>query len=56
MKFSIELQVCCLLQDTQQVQYDEYDGDNDQSMDPAARLREAWADVPTEKAEQPQDY
>jgi len=37
------------------VQYDEYDGDNDQCMDPTAGLREAWADSATEKAEQPQD-
>ena len=56
MGFSIETQVCCRLQDTQQVQYDEYDVDNDQSMDPTARLREAWTDAPAEKAEQPQDY
>jgi hypothetical protein len=40
-----------------QVQYDEYDGDNDQNMNPTAGLREPWADVPTEKAKQPQnDY
>jgi len=39
----------------QQVQYDEYDGDNDQRMDPTAGLWEPWADIPTEKAEQPQD-
>ena len=38
-----------------QVQYDEYDGDNDQSVNPTACAREAWADVSTEKAEQPQD-
>jgi hypothetical protein len=36
------------------VQYDEYDGDNDQRVNPSAGLREAWADVSTEKAEQPQ--
>ena len=38
-----------------EAQYDEYDGDNDQCMDPAAGLREPWIDVPAEKAEQPQD-
>jgi hypothetical protein len=36
--------------DPQQFQNDEDDGDNDQSMDPAACLREAWAYAPTEKA------
>jgi hypothetical protein len=39
-----------------EVQYDEYDGDNDQSMNPTACFREAWTNVPAEKAEQPQDY
>jgi hypothetical protein len=34
-----------------QTQYDEYDGDNEQSMDPTAGLWEARAYVPTEKAE-----
>jgi len=38
-----------------EVQYDEYDGDNDQSVNPTAGLWEPWTDVPTEKAEQPQD-
>jgi hypothetical protein len=38
------------------VQYDEYDGDYDQSMDPTACFREAWAYVSTQKAEQPQYY
>jgi hypothetical protein len=38
------------------VQYDEYDGDNDQSVDPIAGGRDAWTYVPTEKAEQPQYY
>jgi hypothetical protein len=36
------------------MQYDEYDGDNDQNMDPTACLRKPWTYVPTEKAEQPQ--
>jgi len=35
----------------EQLQYDEYDGDNDQSMNPTAGLRESWTDVPAEKAE-----
>jgi hypothetical protein len=39
-----------------QVQYDQYDGDDDQSMNPTAGLREPGTDVPAEKAEQPQDY
>ena len=39
-----------------EVQYDEYDGDNDQKVDPTPGAREAWAYVPTEKAEQPQYY
>jgi hypothetical protein len=38
------------------VQYDEYDSDNDQKVNPTAGLREAWTYVPTEKAEQPQYY
>jgi hypothetical protein len=40
----------------QKAQNNQYDGDNDQRMDPTAGLREAWADATTEKAEQPQDY
>jgi hypothetical protein len=36
------------------VQDDEYDGDNDQNVNPIAGFREAWTDSPTEKAEQPQ--
>ena len=40
----------------QKVQYDQYDHDDDQNMDPTACFREAWTYVPTEKAEQPQDY
>ena len=39
-----------------QTQYDEYDGDNEQSMDPTAGLWDARAYVPTEKAESPQNY
>jgi len=38
------------------MQYDEYDGDNDQCVNPTAGARESWAYVPTEKAEQPQYY
>jgi len=34
-----------------QAQYDEYDGDNDQSMNPIAGAWEAWTYIPTEKAE-----
>jgi hypothetical protein len=37
-----------------QGQYDEYDGDNDQKMDPTAGARKAWAYVPAQKAKQPQ--
>ena len=39
-----------------QFQYDEYDGDNDQKVDPTASAREAWTYVPTEETEQPQYY
>jgi hypothetical protein len=35
------------------VQYDQYDGNYDQSMDPTASTRDARTDVPAEKAEQP---
>jgi len=35
----------------EQLQYDEYDGDHDQRMNPTACLRESWTDVPAEKAE-----
>jgi hypothetical protein len=38
------------------VQHDQYDGNNEQGMNPTTRLREAWTDAPTEKAEQPQDH
>jgi hypothetical protein len=41
------------LQNPKEMQYDEYDGDNDQSMDPIAGAREAGTYIPTEKAEQP---
>jgi hypothetical protein len=44
------------LYNTEKMQYDKYYGDNDQNVDPTAGLREAWTDVPAEKAEQPQDY
>jgi len=35
----------------EEVQYDEYDGNYDQSMDPITGLREPWTYVPAEKAE-----
>jgi hypothetical protein len=38
------------------MQYDEDDGNNDQSMNPTTCLREAGTYITTEKAEQPQDY
>jgi hypothetical protein len=38
------------------VQHDEYDGNDEQSMDPTACLRETWTDTPTEKAEKSQDH
>ena len=44
------------LYDPQQVQSNEYDGDNDQNMDPTACLRETRTYVPPEKAKQPQYY
>jgi hypothetical protein len=44
------------LKHPKEVQYDENDGDNEQSMNPIPGAREAWTYVPTEKAEQPQDY
>jgi hypothetical protein len=37
------------------MQYDKYDDDYDQNVNPAAGSREAGTDVRTEKAEQPQD-
>jgi hypothetical protein len=39
-----------------QVQDHEDDRNNDQSVNPTSGFREAWTDVPTEIAEQPQDY
>jgi hypothetical protein len=36
-----------------QTQYDEYDGNYEQSVDPTAGLWDARAYVPTEKAESP---
>jgi hypothetical protein len=36
-----------------ELQQDEYDGDNDQNVNPAAGARKAWTDVPAEKAKQP---
>jgi len=39
-----------------QLQYDEYDGDNEQRVNPTACLRESWTYVPPEKSEQPQYY
>jgi len=45
-----------VLQHTKKVQYDEYDSDYNQGVDPAAGLWEAWTYVPAEKAEQPQYY
>jgi hypothetical protein len=44
------------LDDPQQVQNNEDDGNDDQGVDPTACLRDAGADVRTQKAEQPQDY
>jgi hypothetical protein len=44
------------LHDPQQVQYDKYDGNYEQGMNPTACLREAWNYASTEKAEQPQDH
>jgi len=35
------------------MQYDEYDRDNDQRMDPTASARDSLTDVSTEKAEHP---
>jgi hypothetical protein len=36
-----------------EAQYDQYDRDNDQSVDPISGLREVWTYIPTEKAKQP---
>jgi hypothetical protein len=38
-----------------QMQYQQNDGNNDQRMDPIAGARHSWADIPAQKAEQPQD-
>jgi hypothetical protein len=39
-----------------EIQNHEDDRNNDQRVNPTSGFREAWADVPTEIAEQPQDY
>jgi hypothetical protein len=39
----------------QKGQNNQYDGNNDQGMDPTAGLREPWTDSAAEKAQQPQD-
>ena len=39
----------------QKVQYDQYDDDHDQDVNPIAGAWEAWTYVSTQKAEQPQD-
>jgi len=39
-----------------QIQDHEDDRNYDQSVNPTSGFREAWTDVPTEIAEQPQDY
>jgi hypothetical protein len=44
------------LYDPQQAQYDKYDGNNEQRMNPTACLGETWNYAPAEKAEQPQDH
>ena len=41
--------------DPKQMQYDEDHSDDNQNMDPTSGLGEVRADVPTKKAEQPQD-
>jgi len=43
------------LNDPQQIQNDEDNGKNKQSVDPPACFWETWAYVRTQKAEQPQD-
>jgi hypothetical protein len=42
------------LRHPKQFQYDEYDNDNDQNVNPTASARKTWTYVPTKKAEQPQ--
>jgi hypothetical protein len=44
------------LDDIKQLQHDEDQGNYEQRVNPIAGLRETWANVPTEKAEQPQNY
>jgi hypothetical protein len=44
------------LNDIQQLQDDEDQSNNDQRMNPTTGLREPWTNIPTEKAEQPQNY
>lgn len=39
-----------------ELQHQEYDGDNDQRVNPTTCLRKPWAYIPTEKAEKPQYY
>jgi hypothetical protein len=39
------------LQHSKEAQYDEYDGNYDQSVDPIAGAREPWTYIPAEKAE-----
>jgi hypothetical protein len=39
---------------SKQVQHNEDDGDDDQSVNPTPRLWKPWTYTPTEKAEQPQ--
>jgi hypothetical protein len=43
------------LNHSKQVQYDKYDRNNDQRMDPSAGAGESWAYVTTEKAQQPKN-
>ena len=38
-----------------ELQYDEYDNDNNQNVNPITGARHPGTDVPTQKAEQPQD-
>jgi hypothetical protein len=37
----------------EEVQYKQYDSNNNQGVNPAAGLREAWADISAKKAQQP---
>jgi len=41
------------LQHPQQVQNDQYDGDDDQCVNPITGAREIWTDIPPKEAEQP---